>query len=94
LNTIDSDTPYIDYYFVGLEGYIRHKGDIKSKVEKDNVIYHEDDSLLAVNGENIGSRSLEDVTSWIKAFTDETTTMTFLNRNVLNRHHKESVCKG
>ncbi len=41
---------------MAFECYKRHKGDIQSKAEKDNLIliYHRGDILIAVNGEDIG----------------------------------------
>lgn len=96
LNIIESSTPtpYVENYYVAFEAYKRHKGDIQSKAEKDMVVWNKGDILLAVNGEDIGGRTLSDVTSWIKTLTDETITMTFLNRSWFNNHNSKSVRKG
>ncbi len=66
------------------------------KSEKDRVIYHKGDILLTVNGEDIGGRTLDEVTDWIRTFTEETITMTFLNRTHFNdlSHKYKSVRKG
>jgi hypothetical protein len=98
LTTIETipPTPFIENYYVAFEAYKRHKGDIQSKAEKDRVINHKNDILLTVNGEDIGGRTLDDVTSWIKTFTEETITMTFLDRRDFNNfsYKYKSVRKG
>jgi hypothetical protein len=98
LTTIESTplTPFIENYYVAFEGYKRHKGDIQSKAEKDRVIYHKNDILLTVNGEDIGGRTLDNVNSWIRTFTEETIMMTFLHQTAFNNlsHKYKSVRKG
>ena len=76
------------------DGYKRDKGDIVLKAENDRVIYHKNDILLAVNGEDNGGRTLDDVSSWIKTLTDETIKMTSLYRTLFNSSDNQSVRKG
>jgi hypothetical protein len=86
LTTIEASppTPFIENYSAVFEGYKRHKGDISYKAEKDRVIYHKNGILLTVNGEDIGDRTLDNVTSWIRTLTEETITVSFLHRMHFN----------
>ena len=88
------NSAFVENYFVAFDRYNRHKGDILSQAEKDQLIWNQYDVLLAVNGEDIAGKSLEEVTNWIRTFTTESIKMTFLHRDLFNRYHCKSVRKG
>ena len=88
------NSAFVENYFVAFDKYNRHKGDIPSQAEKEKLIRNQYDVLLAVNGEDIADRTLEDITSWIKTFTTESIQMTFLPRNLFNNYFYKSVRKG
>ena len=96
LMTIESTTPtpYVENYYVAFDSYKRHKGDIQSKAEKNRVVWNKGDVLVAVNGEDIAGKTLSEVTQWIKELTEDTITMTFLQRNWFNGSGHKSVRKG
>jgi hypothetical protein len=56
-------------------------------------VWNKGDILLTVNGEDIGGKTLPDITLWIKDITEETITMTFLCRNWFNGSGHKSVRK-
>ncbi len=88
------NSAFVENYFVAFDKYNRHKRDVPSQAEKDRIIRNQNDVLLAVNGEDIADGTLEDITSWIKAFTTESIKMTFLPRNLFNNYFYKSVRKG
>jgi hypothetical protein len=88
------NSAFVENYFVAFDMYNRHKGDIPSQAEKDKLIWNQYDVLLAVNGEDIAGKTLEDVTNLIKTISTESIKMTFLPRELYNRYHYKSVRKG
>jgi hypothetical protein len=58
LISMNDNSSYAENYLVAFDRYIRHKGDIPSKAEKNNVMRNKYDVLLAVNRQDRGG--LED----------------------------------
>lgn len=82
--------PFVFDYKVCFQEYRKHKGDITSEIEKDKVLRHQYDILLAVNGTDVAGKHVLEVQRMINLFKMNTETsgekikLTFLNRDSFN----------